>query len=295
VHCALRGRGHNPAVQRRLHFDPTPSARGTAQAAALAVFGAASLALVCAFLGCGDDDASPPRPADAGTDLGADAGADLGAQGDAGDTDAGDADAGDTDAGGEVDGGHDDAASPEDGGFLPDAGDAGPGADAGGGMFPDAGATVDGGDVDAGAASDGGTATDGETPPAGETCDDAIDATAGGVFTGDTRRPVRNDYDARGPGCPRGVGGGDLVYRLSPASTMRYRVRVEPLMPAWDPSLYVMSDCATQTCVAGTVLNRVGEPEELECTVMGGTTAYVVVDGELVSSGPFRLTVTPLL
>jgi hypothetical protein len=136
---------------------------------------------------------------------------------------------------------------------------------------------------------------DASAPPTGETCEEAFDATAGGVFMGDTRRPVRNDYDATGPGCPRGVGGGDLVYRLSPTSTLRYRVRVEPMSPTWDPSLYVLSNCVTQVCLAGTVLNGRGEPEQLEVTVTGGTTVFVVVDGEVVSSGPYTLTITPLL
>jgi hypothetical protein len=42
-----------------------------------------------------------------------------------------------------------------------------------------------------------------------------------------------------------------------------------------------------------TILNGPGQPESLNVTVPGGTTAYIIVDGENVTRGPFTLTVTP--
>jgi hypothetical protein len=40
------------------------------------------------------------------------------------------------------------------------------------------------------------------------------------------------------------------------------------------------------------VLNGAGQPETLTFTVQGGTTAYLIVDGSLVTRGPFEISIT---
>ena len=73
----------------------------------------------------------------------------------------------------------------------------------------------------------------------------------------------------------------------------------------WRFSILLLAACEQQTyslddrpcdsagqCVAGTIFNGVGEPEEVTFTVNAGQTVYVVVDGELASRGDFELDVS---
>ena len=126
----------------------------------------------------------------------------------------------------------------------------------------------------------------------GDTCAAALDATTGGTFPG-TTDTATDDYGPSGTGCPAGgsASGRDVAYRLSPSVTTNYTVTVTPMSSSFDPMLYVQQTCGGTGCVTGTVLNGAGQPESLTFTVQGGATVYLVVDGELVSKGPFTLVV----
>ena len=96
-------------------------------------------------------------------------------------------------------------------------------------------------------------------------------------------------------GCPSGgaASGRDVAYLLAPAVTRTSRVRVTPLgdggVIRFDPMLSVQPVCGVGLCVAGTIFNGVGQPEEVTFPVIGGQTVY---DGELASRGDFELDVS---
>lgn len=156
-----------------------------------------------------------------------------------------------------------------------------------------------GGSEETGGGAGGGSATGGGGGTAlngGNTCAMAPDVTAGGTFTGTTDdAAISDDYGpSAGNGCASGglASGRDVAYALSPASTTTYTVVVTPNNGTFDPMLYVQSTCGANACIDGTVLNGPGQPESLTFMVTGGTTAFVIVDGENVSKGPFTITIT---
>lgn len=160
-----------------------------------------------------------------------------------------------------------------------------------------AGGGVAGGSAGGGAADAGAIALNGADTCSGS----APDVTAGGTFLGSTFLAT-DDYSVSGMGCPSGgaASGRDVAYLLAPSVTRAYRVRVTPLerplgdggVIRFDPMLYVQPVCGAGLCVAGTIFNGVGEPEEVTFTVNAGQTVYVVVDGELASRGDFELDVS---
>ncbi len=129
----------------------------------------------------------------------------------------------------------------------------------------------------------------------------APDVTAGGRFLGSTFTST-DDYSVSGAGCPSGgaASGRDVAYLLAPPSARTYRVKVTPLdhvladggVVRFDPMLYVQPACGSGMCVAGTVFNGVGDPEEVTFSLSAGQSVYVVVDGELASRGDFELEVS---
>ncbi|MEW5741364.1 MAG: hypothetical protein AB1938_20750, partial [Myxococcota bacterium] len=143
----------------------------------------------------------------------------------------------------------------------------------------------------------GGGAPDAGAVQGGDTCALAPDVSAGGSFPGQSTQSATDDYGPSGPGCPTGgaASGRDVAYRLQPANTTTYTVRVTPLpsTPSFDPMLYAVTTCGTSGCLAGTVLNGPGQAEEITLTVNAGQVVYVVVDGELASRGDFDLLITP--
>jgi len=129
----------------------------------------------------------------------------------------------------------------------------------------------------------------------------APDVTAGGMFLGSTFMAT-DDYSVAGSGCPSmgAASGRDVAYLVSPTMTRQYRVRVTPLdrvlpdggVVRFDPMLYVQVACGAGACLAGTILNGVGDPEDVTFTLTAGQTAFIVVDGELASRGDFQLDVS---
>jgi hypothetical protein len=187
-------------------------------------------------------------------------------------------DAGALDAGGPAD------AGAEDAGGEPDAGEG-----------SDAGSPADAGGEDASTPTDAGPGTDAGAA-AGDTCATAVDLTDGGTMTGSTSGATDDYGPSAGGGCPVGgaASGPDRAYVLSPAVSRDYVVTVTPT-GSFDPMLYATTDCtfsAGRGCLAGTVLNGAGEAEQISFTVDGGATAYVIVDGELLSSGDYEIEVT---
>ena len=190
------------------------------------------------------------------------------------------------------DGGTPDASVGDGGGGATGGGGGAIGGGGGGAIGGGGGATGGGG----GAIGGGGGATGGgggtSALNGGDTCAMAPDVTAGGVFTGTTDTSgVVDDYGPSAGTCPAGgsASGRDVAYALSPATTTSYTVTVTPLNATFDPLLYAQLACGTNTCLAGTTLNGPGQPESITFSVPGGQTAYVIVDGELVSKGPFEI------
>ncbi|MDD5011733.1 MAG: lamin tail domain-containing protein, partial [Phycisphaerae bacterium] len=126
-----------------------------------------------------------------------------------------------------------------------------------------------------------------------DTCAGAVNATAGGTFTGSTIGAA-DDYND--PDCiSLAYSGPDLVYKLSPSSDSVYDIEVTP-NGDFDPALYLLTNCSSSACYdddEGTVLNGPGEPESLtDVDIPGGTTVFIIVDGEMLDEGSFSLTVT---
>jgi hypothetical protein len=221
---------------------------------------ALALALIVP-LGCSDDDAS--------TD------ADTGAIEDTGGRDAS------PDSGADAQ----DAASPQD--VVDDAqGDA---AD-----VSDANDASDTADADRDADNDAGDTTPDTTPaPSGETCETAIDVSAGGTWADQSTVGASDDYasDLTAPNCPSGsFSGPDRVYVATPTTTTEYKVTVEPAID-FDPFIYVRASCSDQACMAGTVLNGTGVPESVTFELQANETGHIIVDGELGDAGDYTLTV----
>jgi hypothetical protein len=80
---------------------------------------------------------------------------------------------------------------------------------------------------------------------------------------------------------------------VRPTVDTTYQVRVTPSDDSFDPMLYAMHTCGGD-CVAGTVFNGAGEPEEIEFSADAGEVVYVIVDGELGTAGAYTFEVTLL-
>lgn len=165
-----------------------------------------------------------------------------------------------------------------------------------------AGGAAAGGSAGGGAGGSAGGTTDGGVRNGADLCgSSAPDVTDGGRFPGSTFSAT-DDYSVAGSGCPSGgaASGRDVAYRLSPDTTRTYRVVVTPVDRAlgdggvlrFDPMLYVQAACGMGACLAGTILNGLGDPEDVTFTLPGGQTAFIVVDGELSSRGDFELDVS---
>jgi hypothetical protein len=158
----------------------------------------------------------------------------------------------------------------------------------------DAGGTNDAGAIDAGE-SDAGTTDAGAIDAGsngGDTCEDAIDVTGGGTFTG-TTTGATDDYSVSGPGCPTGgfASGEDVAYVVRPTAQTTYEIMVTPTEAQFDPMLYAVTTCGGSGCVEGVVLNGPNEPEQITLDVAADETVYVVVDGEVTTDGAYELSV----
>lgn len=116
---------------------------------------------------------------------------------------------------------------------------------------------------------------------AGESCANAtIIAPAALPFTEDsTSEGASNDIDPTAAGCANGAGA-DVVYAFTPSATGVYSLGVTPTTSSFDPSLYIVTDCAnpTTSCIAGVNANAVGKGEVLTTNLNAGTQYFIVVD-----------------
>lgn len=130
----------------------------------------------------------------------------------------------------------------------------------------------------------------------GDTCETAFDATAGGRWEERDTRNAKDDYHVpnNAPNCPTGGNstGRDEVYRVSPAYNTTYKIVVTPLEANFNPFIYVREDCSQDACIDGTKLSGPGQPESLTIDVPAGATYYIIVDGELVTSGRYNIDIT---
>lgn len=108
------------------------------------------------------------------------------------------------------------------------------------------------------------------------------------VIDGDT---TGTKDDAKGTGsCSGGGGGADHVYHLQPTGTGSLSIKVQA-EGAFNPTIYIRSDCATETAQAGCA-PPLGPAKlvQLQTSVVSGRDYYLFVDGASGSAGKYKLT-----
>lgn len=128
-------------------------------------------------------------------------------------------------------------------------------------------------------------------PIANDTCNGAIDVTAGGTFSGDTTN-ASNDYS------PLASGFGGCTGYTANSNDVVYRVVLQPgerlqasLDASWDASLYMITDCGNPagTCAAG---QDNGNPEQIDYTAQTLSGFFLIVDGYGSARGAYTLSVS---
>ncbi len=123
------------------------------------------------------------------------------------------------------------------------------------------------------------TVTSTSTPTATD-CTNAIDISAGGSFSS-TTIAAGDDYD--GSGCGMGAAGEDRVYSIMTPESRTFDLRVDNTSGGGESAvaLYIMTDCAAQSCVPEMQNAMLGNPRRLNFTTEPGVTYFLVVDGEM--------------
>jgi hypothetical protein len=106
-------------------------------------------------------------------------------------------------------------------------------------------------------------------------------------FTEDsTTEGANNDIDPTPSGCVQGAGA-DVVYSFTPSESAVYNLGVTPTGAGFDPSFYIITDCANPatSCIAGANNNGVGKGEFLSVNLAAGTHYFIVVDSPTTTSG----------
>jgi len=129
-------------------------------------------------------------------------------------------------------------------------------------------------------------------PAAGETCSSATAISPNALpFTDDSSTVgAANDIDPGPGGCVSGLGP-EVVYSFTPSATDTYVAAVTPVLPGFDVSLYVITNCANPagSCVAGTNARGFAQGESLSVTLNAGTTYFIVIDSPLQGGqGPYH-------
>jgi hypothetical protein len=130
--------------------------------------------------------------------------------------------------------------------------------------------------------------------PDGALCADAIPMVVPQLIAQQTTVGAgdSSEVSATQRGCPQGrASGPERFYRVQASAAGALNVRVTP-EGRFDPLLYVLDACGALTCLAGTALNGPGVFEQVTLNVTAGQVFYVVVDGELGSSGGYSLEVS---
>jgi hypothetical protein len=110
-----------------------------------------------------------------------------------------------------------------------------------------------------------------------DTCDTAIDVSEGGLFQGfncfavdDYTSYICTGYNSAGP---------DVVYTFTLDDPSAVTLTVNPTSGIWDPSIYLVTDCADPdgTCVGGS--DEYGSvPETISFDALAAGTYYLIVD-----------------
>lgn len=133
--------------------------------------------------------------------------------------------------------------------------------------------------------------------PSGNTCEEAIDATDGGEWTRDTR-DADDNYNAplRADNCPSGeLSGNDEVFSLAPDVDTLYDIAMTSLEDHMEPLLYVVENCDTpiSACIDGSKwVNSSNTVTLNNLLVPAGSKYFVIADGQMFESGPYRMTIT---
>jgi subtilisin-like proprotein convertase family protein len=130
---------------------------------------------------------------------------------------------------------------------------------------------------------------------AGETCEMATVIAQTPYIDEGTTEAFENDYaymDCPEIGVPSGQNAADGVYVITPEETGIYRFELDA---TWDPTLYIVTDCANinDSCVEGD--HSLGRGEVIERELEADTDYYVIIDGwDPNEEGEYRLTVRRL-
>jgi hypothetical protein len=96
---------------------------------------------------------------------------------------------------------------------------------------------------------------------------------------------LRSNQSGRGP---------DVVYQFTPPDSQNYLVTVTPV-GNYDVTLYVTTNCATNTgCTSGDI-NGGGGAETVRRNLTAGATYFIVVDGFGTDAGDFHITLEPTI
>lgn len=128
-------------------------------------------------------------------------------------------------------------------------------------------------------------------PPTNDQCTVALDATAGGTFTGDISNYV-NDYDQNNAAtsCTNfSSAGPEGVWSVNAVAGQVLTATMDPT--GFDASLYISTDCAMidNTCVEG---SDSGTVESVQYTIPADGVYYIIADSYLAApTGTFTLTI----
>lgn len=125
-------------------------------------------------------------------------------------------------------------------------------------------------------------------PMSGDNCASAtvINPAALPFVENSTTEGAGNDVDPTAQGCVEGSGL-DVVYSFTPSATDVYSLGLTPTSATYDPSFYIVTDCANPaaTCVTGSNGNALGKGEFLVANLNAGTRYFIVVDAATPESG----------
>jgi hypothetical protein len=111
----------------------------------------------------------------------------------------------------------------------------------------------------------------------GESCASATSISPASLpFTDDSSTVgSANDIDPGAGGCAPGLGP-EVVYSFTPSATDTYVAGVSLIVPAFDVSLYIITNCADPigSCVAGVNARAFAQAEALAVTLNAGTTYF---------------------
>src|SRR5215510_12601372 len=114
--------------------------------------------------------------------------------------------------------------------------------------------------------ANGGAAASAPARLSGDTCVNAtvINPSALPFIEDSTTEGASNDIDPTPAGCVQGAGA-DVVYSFTPNESAVYNLGVTPTGAGFDPSFYIITDCAdpVTSCLAGANNNSVGKGEFL--------------------------------